>query len=184
MLRAGLLSDRRIALAGTTDEISVGVRGLGADVLELAAGGDEEAAAQWARERAPLHALVFDAGDAFRSGGADRLQSALELAWRAARAVATGAFIESGAGGRLLFVAPRANAGPHAVAVQDGLENLARTLSVEWARFGVTAVAVAPVATTTDSELADLVAFLVSPAGAYFSGCRFDLGLVAQGNSR
>jgi NAD(P)-dependent dehydrogenase (short-subunit alcohol dehydrogenase family) len=49
---------------------------------------------------------------------------------------------------------------------------------VEWARFGITAVAIVPSAATTEEELATLVAFLCSPAGSYFSGCRFDLGLV------
>ena len=63
-------------------------------------------------------------------------------------------------------------------AVRAGLENLARTLSVEWARYGITAVAITPGTSTTDAELAELVCFLASPAGGYFSGCRFDLGSV------
>jgi len=29
---------------------------------------------------------------------------------------------------------------------------------------------------TTDAALADIVAYLASPAGAYFSGCLLDLG--------
>jgi NAD(P)-dependent dehydrogenase (short-subunit alcohol dehydrogenase family) len=50
-------------------------------------------------------------------------------------------------------------------------------LSVEWARYGVSAVAVAPGAHTPDDDLAELVCFLVSPAGEYFTGCVFELGL-------
>ena len=63
-----------------------------------------------------------------------------------------------------------------------GLENLARTLSVEWARFGITTVAVVPGAGTSDDQLAQLIAFLCSPAGAYYSGCRVDVGLVERQN--
>jgi hypothetical protein len=42
----------------------------------------------------------------------------------------------------------------------------------------VTPVAVLPGATTTAAEVADLTAFLASPAGAYYSGCAFTLGAV------
>jgi NAD(P)-dependent dehydrogenase (short-subunit alcohol dehydrogenase family) len=52
--------------------------------------------------------------------------------------------IESHIPGRLLFLAPAPDAGPHAPAARAALENLARTLSVEWARFGITAVAITP----------------------------------------
>jgi NAD(P)-dependent dehydrogenase (short-subunit alcohol dehydrogenase family) len=124
----------------------------------------------------PLHALVFDAGASFGSGGEAGLRAALELAWLSARAVATGALIEADGPGKLVFVAPRPDAGPHAQAARAALENLARTLSVEWARFTVTAVTIAPGPATTEHELAQLVGFLVSDAGAYLSGCRFDLG--------
>jgi NAD(P)-dependent dehydrogenase (short-subunit alcohol dehydrogenase family) len=76
------------------------------------------------------------------------------------------------------MVAPRPDAGRHATAARAGLENLARTLSVEWARYGITAVAIWPGRHTTDAELAQLTCFLVSPAGGYFSGCRWELGTV------
>jgi NAD(P)-dependent dehydrogenase (short-subunit alcohol dehydrogenase family) len=82
-------------------------------------------------------------------------------------------------GGKIVMIAPRAGAGDFAEAAAAALENLARTLSVEWARHGITATALAPGAETTDAELAELVSFLVSPAGDYFSGCRFDLGRLA-----
>jgi hypothetical protein len=64
----------------------------------------------------------------------------------------------------------------HAEAARAGFENMARTLSIEWARRGIRPVAVAPGRATSPAEIAELVAFLASPAGAYFSGCRFDLG--------
>ena len=81
--------------------------------------------------------------------------------------------------GRVLLIAPEPDAGPHAEAARAALENLARTLSVEWARYGITAVAITPGAGTSDVEVAELVCFLLSEAGGYFSGCRFALGTVA-----
>ena len=71
----------------------------------------------------------------------------------------------------IVLIAPRADA-----AARDGLENLARTLSVEWARRGMRVVAICPGPATSGAEVAELTAFLASPAGAYYSGCRFDLG--------
>jgi len=173
MLRGDLLSGVGIVVAGSgAGAVGARAAALGAKISELTDEvllGDAEAAAAWAGARAPLRGLVFaDApGD---------LALTLERAWRAARAVATGALIGPERGGRLVFVA--AAAAPEAA--RAALENLARTLSVEWARFGVTAVAVAPGAATTEAETAELVAYLLSDAGGYFSGCRFDLGAVAQ----
>src|SRR5207245_2178300 len=82
---------------------------------------------------------------------------------------------DGGAGGRIVLLAPRPGAGPHAEAATAGIENLARTLSIEWARHSITAVAVAPGARTPAGELAAVTAYLLSPAGAYFSGCLLDL---------
>ena len=64
----------------------------------------------------------------------------------------------------------------HAEAARAGLENMARTLSIEWARLGIRPVAIHPGARRRRRRVAELVAFLASPAGAYYSGCRFDLG--------
>ena len=52
----------------------------------------------------------------------------------ATRAVATGALIPAGAG-KCVLIAPRPDRGPFAGAARAALENLARTLSVEWARL-------------------------------------------------
>ncbi len=177
----GLLAGVRVAVAGaggTAVQARVQLEALGAVVRELPAEvlADEDGAAVWARDRGPLHALLYDGDGRFAAGGADALGAMLEQAWRAIRAIATGALIEAGAPGRLLMVAPRPAAGRHAAAARAGLENLARTLSVEWARYGITAVTMWPGPDTTDAELAELTCFLVSPAGGYFSGCRWELG--------
>jgi NAD(P)-dependent dehydrogenase (short-subunit alcohol dehydrogenase family) len=177
----GLLDDLRVAIAGAggaADQARLQLQALGAAVDGLPAEvlADEAGAAAWARDRAPLHALLFDAGAGFGTGGADALRTTVDQAWRAIRAVATGALIEARVPGRLLIVAPRRDAGDHASAARAALENLARTLSVEWARYAITAVAMWPGRHSTDAELAQLVCFLLSPAGGYFSGCRWDLG--------
>ena len=103
----------------------------------------------------------------------------LDGAWLAIRPVATAAMIEHG-GGLIVLLAPRPG-GAAAEAARAGLENLARTLSVEWARFGVRPVAILPGDATSPAEVAELVAFLASPAGAYYSGCAFTLGAVGPG---
>ena len=187
-LRPGLLDDRRLAVAGegsVAAAVSSALRALGAQVHALPAVvlADEEGAAAWAGEHAPLHALIVDTSATFATGGPEGLRLALEDTWRATRAVATGALIDTRAGGRLLLIAPAPDAGPHAGSARAGLENLARTLSVEWSRYGITAVAITPGASTADANVAQLVCFLVSPAGGYFSGCRFDLGSVAAARS-
>ena len=98
-------------------------------------------------------------------------QQALDDAWDAIRAHA----LPPAATDRLIvLIAPRPG-DPHAAAARAGLETLARALSIEWARHGIRPVAVLPGAGTTDGELAELVAFLASPAGAYYSGCAFTL---------
>jgi lipopolysaccharide/colanic/teichoic acid biosynthesis glycosyltransferase len=91
--------------------------------------------------------------------------------------VANGALIPAGAGA-IVLIGPRPDAGAHTEAVAAALENLARTLSVEWARYGISATAVVPGARTSAEDLATLIAFLCSVAGAYCSGCRFDLDAI------
>ena len=75
-----------------------------------------------------------------------------------------------------MLIAPAEDPGDEFVAAaRAALENLARTLSIEWARYGITAVAIAPAAGARDEDVALLSAYLVSGAGDYFSGCRFEL---------
>jgi hypothetical protein len=180
MLRQGLLDGRAIAVAGGVaggfaPAITDALAALGARVVELDAALDEDAAREWAEGVAGLRALVYDAASAFASGGQDALRDTLERAWVAVRGAATGALIPAGAG-KVVLIGPRPGDGPFATATRAALENLARTLSVEWARYGVGAVAIAPGVQTADDEVAELVCFLVSPAGGYFSGCLFELG--------
>lgn len=179
--RAGVLAGRRIAVTGAGpagSDLRSALSRHGATVIDIDAAihAADDAAADAVRVLAPLHGLVIETTDGFGAGGAGHLQTALDHAWRAARAVATGALIDAGNGGRIVFVAPPADAGGLAEAAQAALENLARTLSVEWARFGITAVTLAPKTQAEDAEVATLVTFLLSAAGGYFTGCRFDLG--------
>jgi NAD(P)-dependent dehydrogenase (short-subunit alcohol dehydrogenase family) len=105
----------------------------------------------------------------------DALAACLGASWEITRATVGRAFLAREHGGRIVYLAPAADAGEHAEAARAGLENLARTLSIEWARRRITAVAIAPAASTRAGEVAALVAYLASPAGAYFSGCLLDL---------
>lgn len=180
LLRAELLQGRRIAIAGEgAAALSDGLGRLGAELETLPAvgvGEEEDRVGGWARARGPFHALVYRSG--FGSGGDQALVATLDQAWAAVREVAVGALIEAEHPGKLVLIAPPADAGPLADAASAGLENLARTLSVEWARHQVSAVTVVPGAGATEEELATLVAFLVSEAGEYLSGCRLELGAV------
>jgi NAD(P)-dependent dehydrogenase (short-subunit alcohol dehydrogenase family) len=105
----------------------------------------------------------------------DALVSCLDASWNVTRAVANRAFLPDDRGGRIVYLALPPDAGEHADAARAGLENLARTLSIEWARHAITTVAIAPGVATVPSEVAALTAYLASPAGAYFSGCLLDL---------
>jgi hypothetical protein len=124
-------------------------------------------------------AVVYDAAPAFGDGGQGGLLGAPARGWSAIREVATGALIPH-KHGKVVVIAPRPGAGAFAAAAVAALENLARTLSVEWARYGITATVITPGNATTDDQIAQLVCFLVSRAGDYFSGCRFSLGVTAS----
>ena len=192
LLREGLLEGVTVAVAaapdGTGQDVGLHVReaaaSLGAQVaaVELAAGEDAEA--DEARAQASMSAaleqlgslggLVVDAAGLFAPGGGrESLMGSLAACWNAARAAAGAALIESG-GGRILLLGPPAGS-EHAAAAVAGLENTARTLSIEWARYAITTVAVAPGEKTGPDELAALACWLLSPAGSYFSGCLLDL---------
>ncbi|MGD0454743.1 MAG: hypothetical protein ABSB69_14205 [Solirubrobacteraceae bacterium] len=201
LLRPGLLEGVSILLAGAPasndahGSLGHAVRGacaaLGARVCECQLscdgpdGPDEttiERAAQDAVERAladggSVESLVVDCASMFARDRRDAraaLRVCLDLSWNVTRAVAGGAFLPDGRGGRVVYLAPPADGGEYADAARAGLENLARTLSIEWARHGITTVAIAPGAATA-GEAAALTAYLASPAGAYFSGCLLDL---------
>jgi NAD(P)-dependent dehydrogenase (short-subunit alcohol dehydrogenase family) len=129
-------------------------------------------------ESGGLDMLVVDGASLFASGGG--LGGCLEGAWNATRAAVNHAILPAGRGGRIVYLAPapdadRSETVQQADAARAGLENLARTLSVEWARHEITVVTIALGDTTAAGEAAALTAYLASPAGAYFSGCLLDL---------
>jgi len=130
---------------------------------------------------------LYAAAAAARSAGAEgerargALAACLAASWNVTRSLANRAFLEREQAGRIVYMAPAPSAGVHAEAARAGLENLARTLSIEWARRSITAVAIAPGGETGAQELAALVAYLASPAGSYFSGCLLDLRGLAGG---
>jgi citronellol/citronellal dehydrogenase len=119
--------------------------------------------------------------------------------WLMTHAAATRAFIPQRRGKVLSVTLSPHNGMPgmvHSGAARAAVENMMRTLSVEWARFGITLVAlaagqfgtetmrtkyppevVAAVPGTvplgrlgTEEEMAWLIAYLASPAGEFFSG--------------
>jgi NAD(P)-dependent dehydrogenase (short-subunit alcohol dehydrogenase family) len=199
LLRPGVLAGVVVLLAGDGDSrpgsftpaIAGACGELGAKTLRWRTG---EAVP------ADIDVLVVDAASSFSSAPAPApgdpagaagaaLRDCLDEAWQASHAVANAAFIDARRPGRIFYVAPRCPPLTHATAAHEtqtqgaghadaaraGLENLARTLSIEWARHAITTVALAPGPHTTPGELASVVAYLASPAGAYFSGCQLDL---------
>jgi NAD(P)-dependent dehydrogenase (short-subunit alcohol dehydrogenase family) len=115
-----------------------------------------------------LGAELSDEPDVLVFEGRAEVPAVLDEAWDAIRAVLRDGLL-------IVLIAPPPG-DAHAEAARAGLENMARTLSIEWARRGIRPVAITPGTATSPAEIAELVAFLASPAGAYYSGCRFDLG--------
>ena len=182
LLRPGLLDGTTIALAGGADAAAAALRDLGGRTPALDGDLLDEAAvtaAAAALEPRPT-ALIADAAAAFAAagGGLDGLRTGLDGTWNALRAVVNAALRPAGGGIAVLLAAPP-GAGPHAAALRAALDNLARTTAIEWARHGVRVVAVLPGDATPAADAAQLCAYLVSPAGAYFTGCAFTLGEVA-----
>jgi NAD(P)-dependent dehydrogenase (short-subunit alcohol dehydrogenase family) len=179
VLREQLLDGVTVAVVGGAPGPETGrLKELGATMHVVEGTVDEQAMEAWARERAPLHLALVDARRRFASGGGGALRASLENTWCAVRALATCAMIATSDRSKITLLAPAADAGLHAAAARAALVNLARTLSVEWARYQICTTAILPGPRTTADELGELVAFLASPAGDYFSGCRFDLGAV------
>jgi NAD(P)-dependent dehydrogenase (short-subunit alcohol dehydrogenase family) len=162
---------------------------LGARVCELALDtSDDDAASREASTDAAVERALADVGSVellavdgaslFAAGEHDALVDSLEASWNVTRALVNRAFmadVPSPPARRIVYIAPAADGRQHADAARAGLENLARTLSIEWARHAITLVAIAPGPNTPAEAIATLVAYLASPAGAYFSGCVLDL---------
>jgi len=177
-LRSGLLDGVSVVVSGAGSPVAARCAELGAAVHPLEADLlDEEALGAAVQALPGAGVLVCDSAPALRSGADDgtALADAVAGAFNAMRALVT-AKLEPAGGGLVLLIAPRPRDGALADAAAAALENLARTTSVEWARLGVRVVAVRPRDVTSDAALADLVAYLASPAGAYFSGCALELG--------
>jgi NAD(P)-dependent dehydrogenase (short-subunit alcohol dehydrogenase family) len=172
ILRTGLLAGTGILTAPATP-VADRCRDLGADVGALDADLLDEAAVEAAAR--PCDVLVVDGAALFGDGGDAALRAVLDGAWCAVRAVANVAFVPEARGGKVVLLAPRPDAGPAAEGLRAGLENLARVTSIEWARFAITPTAVLPGRQTSAADLAEVVAYLASPAGDYFAGCRLEL---------
>lgn len=179
LLRPGLLDALRVMVAcgGSESRFAAAVaarcEALGARVerRELDPFGEEPPPPE-----SEVGVLVWDGAGAFETHeGVAAVRAALDGAWLAIRPVARAATTGSTSGGKLLLLAPPPG-DAHAEAARAGLENLARTLSIEWARFGVRVVALHPGRDTAPADVAELAAFLASRAGDYYSGCRFGLG--------
>jgi hypothetical protein len=170
LLRPGLLAGRVVALGGGA--LGAPLAALGARTLALPVVEDEQVMAAAAPVDADV--LLHDLRPAFGMGGHDALRATLGTAWVAIRAVANAAFIPGERGGKITLIAPPPG-DDAAAGVRAAAENLARTLSIEWARHRIRTVAITPGPRTTDAQLAALAAYLASPAGDYFSGCRLAL---------
>ena len=160
MLRTGVLTGRAIALPGAPEELRTSLAAAGAEL-----GG------------ARPDTLVVDARGPFTDAGAgyDGVRAAVDGAFALVRDAAVKHWIDQDGAGRVVVLASPPGAGPHAGAARAGLENLVRTLGTEWARHAITTVAVLPGDATPEPSLADLVAWLCSPAGAYLSGTALTL---------
>lgn len=198
LLRPGLLEGSSLLLAGPpgplADAVGEAFGGLGARVSNCLPEGEDEAAIDAAvlavlGEAGAIDMLVVDGAGLFDHGASNALRACLDAAWNVTRAVVNHAFLpheqdpqdpptpqSTTPARRIVYLAPAPDAGEHALAARAALENLARTLSVEWARHGINTIAIAPGPATPPAELAALAAFLASPAGAYFTGCLLDLG--------
>jgi hypothetical protein len=185
LLRPGLLEG--VALLVASPPVPAGSHGeavaqafsaLGAQVATCVPDAEDEsvvdsAMAQALAELGSVDVLAVDGAGLFDSSS---LRGCMDAAWNITRSVVNLAFLPAPAPvQRILYLSPGPDAGEHAGAVRAGLENLARTLSVEWARHGITAVTIAPALDTPAEEVAAVAAYLASPAGAYFSGCLLSL---------
>jgi citronellol/citronellal dehydrogenase len=159
-----------------------------------------------------LDVLVNNAGGQFLSpaeaitpkGFRTVVELNVEGTWLMTHAAATKAFIPQGGGKVLSITLSPHNGMPgmvHSGAARAAVENMMRTLAVEWARFGVKTVALAAGQFATETlltkyprsvvdnvarsiplgrtgraeEMAWLVAYLASPAGDFFSGTTITL---------
>jgi NAD(P)-dependent dehydrogenase (short-subunit alcohol dehydrogenase family) len=191
VLRPGVLEGLTVCVVGDGAGERERAIALGARVVTVDGDlGDEDAVGLAVGALGHIDVLIVDAASEYAEagGGMAGLRRAVDDGWNVVRAVVNAGWIKDAeaaeaaaeeedsaarAGGKVVFLAPVSDAGEHANAVGAALENAARTLSVEWARFGIRITAVRPRAGSALDERAELVAFLASPAGDYFTGCSF-----------
>jgi NAD(P)-dependent dehydrogenase (short-subunit alcohol dehydrogenase family) len=198
LLRPGLLQGASLLIAGPPTPLGAAVERafseLGACVSTCLPDSEDEAAIDTAvaaalADAGSIDMLIVDGAGLFDDGAPTALRACLDAAWNVTRAVVNIAFLPAGRGGRIVYFAPAVAVGEHALAARAGLENLARSLSVEWARHRINVITVAAGGgsggrrradaqgrdPSAEDELAALAAYLASPAGAYFSCCLLDL---------
>ena len=168
MLREGLLDGVEVVVAAVApgphgDAVAAELERLGAAVRRRAVDPFAEEA-----EPGPAPMLVWDGAASFAAAAGIRaVQAALDGAWLAIRAT-IGA--EGGDQKIVLIGPPPGDA--HAEAARAGLENLARTLSIEWSQRNVRTTTILA---GVPAETAQLTAYLLSEAGDYFSGTALSL---------
>ncbi len=199
-----------------TGELAAGLSGEGAFEHERLDIRDEDAVGPFfdrlLERHERLDVLVNNAGGQFLSpaetispkGFRTVIELNIEGTWLMTHAAATKAFIPQG-GGKILSVTLSPHNGMpgmvHSGAARAAVENMMRTLAVEWARFGIRTCALAAGQFATETlltkypqvvvenlersipvgragraeEMAWLVAYLASPAGDFFSGTTITL---------
>jgi hypothetical protein len=171
LLRSGLLTDTTVLLAAADPPSRFG-EAVALRCSQLGAGMDRvvvDPTGGEAERRENTDVVVWDGASV--AGPRD----VLDGAWLALRPTAL-AMIDAEGGKLVLIAPPPSDAATEAS--RAGVENLARTLSIEWARYGIRTSALLPGEATEPAEVAELVAFLASRAGDYYSGCAFNLGAV------
>ena len=155
LLRPGILDGLKIVIAGgeaPAPRLAGRCAELGATVETIAVDPFGEPPAPVAPD-----VVVWDGTSVF-SDSIEGVRAALDGAWLAIRAT-------MGASKIVLLAPPDGSA--HAQAARAGLENLARTTSIEWARNGTRVVTLLG---GEADQIAEMTAYLASPAGDYFSG--------------
>ncbi|HEX3737739.1 MAG TPA: SDR family oxidoreductase [Solirubrobacterales bacterium] len=200
---------RRSEPLAETGELAAGLPGgFEHEVLDIREEGPVDAFFDRVLERhGRLDTLVNNAGGQFLSPAEaitpKGFRTVIELnvngTWLMSHAAATKAFIP-GDGGKILSVTLSPHNGMpgmvHSGAARAAVENMMRTLAIEWARFGITTCAIAAGHFATETmltkyprevvenisrsiplgrtgrpeEVAWLLAYLASPAGDFYSG--------------
>lgn len=219
-----VLAGRRVELLEETAELA---RKAGSDALAVACDVREPEQVTDLVDRAldtydRVDVLVNNAGGQFQAPAEDistggwravhRLS--VEAVWSVTREVATRSMIPN-RGGVLVFMAFSPRRGipgmVHATAARAAIENLASGLALEWSRYGIRSVAVAPGSIGSEGlerysaeaireweqaiplgrlgqvdEVADVITFLATPAARYVTGTTIvvDGGADAWGSGR